>query len=206
MKKSLTIGASALAIAGLVSFVAGTFERGEATAAEVVSADEILMVVNEMGLEPSTQVQQRGAYYVVHAVDPRGLEVRVVADIRSGTILSVMPLHSPAVQAPRYNGSARIIQVPRADDGGESTVIYRRHDRAAPPAGIGPRAAPRRTTSAPPPAPVRRRTMLNAPREEDRALTPIYPTPRFDTPAEAAEKFERRVDDAASDTAPLAAD
>jgi hypothetical protein len=196
-----------LAIVGTVLFViAGAFERGVATAAEVVPADDILMIVSEMGLAPSTQVQPRGAYYVVHAVDPRGLEVRVVADIRSGTILSVIPLQGPEVQAPSYNGSARIIHVPRTDDGGESTVVYRRHDRTPPPAGIAPGAAPRRTTSAPPPAPVRRRSMLNAPREEDRALTPICPTPRFDAAAEAMEKFERRGDDAAAITMPPAED
>lgn len=81
-------------------------------------ADDILMIVSEMGLEPSNQVQQRGAYYVVHAVDPRSVEVRVVADMRSGTILSVIPLQSPEVQASRYNGSAQIIHVPRPDGGG----------------------------------------------------------------------------------------
>jgi len=48
--------------------------------------------------------------------------------------------------------------------------------------------------------------MLNAPREEHRALTPIYPTPRFDAAAEATEKFERRGDDAAAVTMPPAGD
>jgi predicted aconitase with swiveling domain len=55
-KKDLTIGAGVLAIVGTGLFViAGAVERGVATAAEVVCrADDILMIVSDMGLEPST--------------------------------------------------------------------------------------------------------------------------------------------------------
>jgi len=199
VKKGLTIGASALAVAGLVSFfVAGTFERGVATAAEVVPAEDILVIVREMGLEPGTRVQQRGAYYVVHAVDPRGREVRVVADMRSGTILSVMPLRGSAVETPRQIGAARIIQVPQADEAYERATVHERRDGSPRRRDAGSRAAPR-MTSTPPPAPVRQRTMLNVPREADTALTPVYPTPRFDAAPGAGDLFEQHGSDPAGD-------
>jgi hypothetical protein len=158
-----------------------------------------------MGLEPSTRVQQRGGYYVVHAVDPRGAEVRVVADMRSGTILSVLPLHGSAVQALRHSGGPRIIHVPQPDEVTESTVIYGRSDAAAPRETGRSRAAPPQTTSAPPPPPGRRRTMLNVPRQKDRPLSPIYPTPRFDTESEGGKKFEQHDSDAAGDAPPPSA-
>ncbi len=203
----MTIGTSVLAIAGMLFFaVAGIFERSVATAAEVVPADEILMIVSEMGLEPSSRVQQRGSYYVVHAVDPRGAEVRVVADMRSGTILSVVPLHGSPVQAPRHDGGARIIHVPQADDGTESTVVYGRSDTVVPRGQRKTRAAPPpQLTSAPPPPPARPRTMLNVPRQKERALSPVYPTPRFDSGA-AGEKFELHNGATAGDAPSPAAD
>ena len=97
MKRALIIGAGVLAITGMAYLAAASFSgRWAAIAGEIVPADEILGIVSEMGLEPSTRVQQSGPYYVVHAIDPRGIEVRVVADSRSGTILSVIPLRDPA--------------------------------------------------------------------------------------------------------------
>lgn len=48
--------------------------------------------------------------------------------------------------------------------------------------------------------------MFNAPREEHRALTPIYPTLRFDAAAEATEKSEQRGDGAAAIAMPPGGD
>jgi hypothetical protein len=190
VKRIAIIGAAVLAIVGLMSFVAAS-ERGSATMAESVPADEVLVIVSEMGLRPSTRVRQEGAHYIVQAVDPRGRMLRVVADVRSGTILSVMPLQESARYVPVYSGGARIIQVPQADEGNEirtlrparETGVKRAKEEAA-------AVPPRRMTSAPPPPPARPRTMLNSPDETVRALTPIYPTPRFETGTEATEKFD----------------
>lgn len=206
VKKVLSIGASVLVVGGMLSFVvAGASERAPAAAAEAAPSYEILAAVREMGFAPSTQVHQRGAYYVLHAVDPRGVEVRVVADAHSGTILSVIPLRRFRAQAPRYYGGPRIIQVPQAEESDQSTAVYDRRDVVAPHGDEDVRAAPPPVISAPPP-PARRRTVLNPPRERDKALSPIYPTPRFDTGAEASKKFEPQGDGAVGAPPPLPAD
>jgi hypothetical protein len=57
---------------------------------------------------------RRWPYYVLHAYDPRGIEVRVVVDAQFGDILSVAPARPFATAyAPRYERGARIIHVPQ---------------------------------------------------------------------------------------------
>ena len=107
MRKKLTIGAIVTALAVTVSFVAaGPFQR--VTASEALPAYDILTSVRLLGLVPTTRAIRHGPYYVLHAVDPRGTELRVVADAALGDIVSVTPIF-----APRFDAGPRIIHVPQ---------------------------------------------------------------------------------------------
>ncbi len=68
---------------------------------------EINTIVRSMGFDPLTNPQRRGPYYVLNAIDPRGIEMRVVADARMGAVVSIMPA------AMRYDGGPRIIHIPQ---------------------------------------------------------------------------------------------
>ena len=81
MKKALTIVAAVAALAATLSFVAaGAFKREPVTEADALPAYEILTTVRAMGINPISEPVRRGPYYVLHAYDARGIEVRVVTD------------------------------------------------------------------------------------------------------------------------------
>jgi hypothetical protein len=102
MKKSLTIGIAATALAATVSFVAaGPHQR-------VLPAHEIVASVRALGFDPTTQAFRRGPYYVLHARDPYGVQLRIVADAELGDIISI-----DQVFVPRYFAGPRIIHVPQ---------------------------------------------------------------------------------------------
>jgi hypothetical protein len=83
----LTIGV-VLAACGAATGVALAGSHGP-----VLSPYEILNSVRESGLGPTAmQPIRRGPYYVLHAIDPSGVEMRVVADAQLGDILSVRPV------------------------------------------------------------------------------------------------------------------
>jgi len=101
-----------VAALGSVLSSAAVAEPARMRVAQMVVVDalppyEINTIVRSMGLDPLTHPQRRGPYYVLDAVDPRGFEVRVVADARIGAVISVTPA-APA----RYNANPRIIHVP----------------------------------------------------------------------------------------------
>ena len=189
-------------------------QRAQVTAADALPAYEILNAVRSLGFQPTTQALRRGPYYVLHAIDPRGIEVRVVADAQLGDIVSAAP-----VLAPRFNGGPRIIHVPQpgerddranttyetdenstADDNDDADI-----DQPAPPPRRPVRhpyqrmeAPPARASTEPPPARPKPepkplgppRAVLSAPPPPaGTSLTPIYPTPKFDAKSEPAEKF-----------------
>jgi hypothetical protein len=189
--------------------------RAQATAADALPAYEILNNVRSLGLRPTTQALRRGPYYVLHAIDRRGIEMRVVADAQLGDIVSVAP-----VLAPRFNGGPRIIHVPQPGERDDrASTRYENGDNSAPgdsddaDAGQPPRRAPVRRAyqrmEAPParasveplprakpePKPESKplgppRAVLSAPPPPaGTALTPIYPTPKFDARSETAGKF-----------------
>jgi len=166
MKKTLTIGVGAALAATLL--VAGT--GSHAVEAEQVAAalpsGEFLAGLRQMGLNPIGEPVRRGPYYVMHAYDPRGIEMRVLADAHFGDILSVLPARPlNTVFAPEYVRAPRIIHVPpRGDD-----------DHA--------KSGASETPSAP------RRTVLSAPPPPATALTPVQPAPRSVTPADSNGKF-----------------
>lgn len=191
MQKIAAIGTGILAIVGLLAF-AGASERRDFAAARSVTVEDILSLVGEMGLQPDSHVRQDGVHYIVQAVDRRGRQVRVIAEAGSGSILSVAPVQeAEARPLSYYPAIPRIIQVPPVHDAVEQRRVPARQKVDRPRVNRDePAAPPPRMTGAPPPPPVRQRTILKAPEADDRMLTPIYPTPRFDAKTEAAEKFE----------------
>ena len=99
----------ATALAATASFVAAG-PRGDVpvAVAQVLPHEEIVATVESLGLVPTTRVLRRGPYYVLHALDHRGVELRIVADAALGDILSLTPVYIP-----RYDGGPRIIHVPQ---------------------------------------------------------------------------------------------
>ena len=193
----LTIGWAGAALAATLLFAgAGSHAVEPTPIAVVLPSGDILANLRQMGLNPIGEPVLRGPYYVMHAYDPRGIEMRVVADAQFGDILSVLPARPlNAVFAPQYERGPRIIHVPpRGEHGDDATS-----DAPAPPAATDdhgqfapeqPKAKPKPRKRAEAPPPASHRTVLSAPPPPaDMSLTPIRPTPRFRTPAESGEKF-----------------
>jgi hypothetical protein len=192
MRKALTIGLAAGLLAATLSFVAARSRQQDAPA-YVLPSKDILVTLSAMGLDPIGQPLRRGPYFVLHAYDRRGIEVRVVADAQLGDILSVVPVRNVAVVSPN-DRAPRIIHVPQP--GEERASVPDRDepeadsddddDDDAAPRGVVPKpqtrkkapAAPRRDLSKVP-SPAERRTVLSAPPPPANSLTPIYPTPHF---------------------------
>lgn len=186
MKRGLTIGLAIAALGAAVPRVsAGTAPGEPVTAADAMPAYEILTTVRELGLDPISQPLRRGPYYVLHAIDPLGVEMRVVADAHLGDILSVT-LARPYDFVPYYFNGPRIIEVPPSSYGDTVVAPAPRHHR---------RAKPRtKRRSEAPPAPAQHRPVLSAPPSPHAAgPSPIYPTPKYGVAdrdkAEAGEKF-----------------
>ena len=225
MKKRLTIALAAAALAATAtSLTAGSYyhrQHAQVTAADALPPYEILNSVRSLGFRPTTQALRRGPYYVLHAIDPRGAEVRVVADAQLGDVVSVAPLAGP-----RFNSGPRIIHVPqpgeRSDadttpEDDENSVTDDDDADVAPPPPRHPavrrpaqrvQAPPARASTEPPPARPRPeqkpagppRNVLSAPPPVG-GLTPIYPTPKFEPKLEPAEKFAP-ADDRVQNTPP----
>jgi hypothetical protein len=181
--------------APMTLYAAGTRYLDPAlTPADAMPAYEIVTRVREMALEPASRPVRRGSYYVLHAYDRRGVEMRVVADAQLGDILSVAPVR-PVAYAP-LRGGPRIIHVPGPEDE-QATAEPSDDPDAGPPDDVEevapkPRVhklAPvrRRPFSAPKPA--EHRAVLTAPPQASAdTLAPIYPTPKFSR-EDKAEKF-----------------
>jgi hypothetical protein len=229
VKKRLTIALAAVvfvAAAATSLAVAASYQRARAQATQVTQATpadallayEILNSVRALGFKPTTQALRRGPYYVLHAIDRRGIEMRVVADAQLGDIVSVAP-----VLAPRFNGGPRIIHVPQPGERDDrASTRYENGDNSAPgdsddadadqlppPPRRSPARRPYQRMEAPParasveppprakpePKPEPKplgppRAVLSAPPPPaGTALTPIYPTPKFDARSEPAERF-----------------
>lgn len=184
MKKRLTIGVIALVLAATASLVtAGPNTRMTAP----LPASAILTNVRLMGLDPTTSPRRRGPYYVLHAVDPSGTALRVVADAELGDIVSLTPLF-----APRFDAGPRIIHVPQPGErvGGpdEAALPDDEIEQYAPPPRHRAISRPvRRSEPRPAPLPRPRRNVLSLP-PDGAGLSPIHPTPKFNAEDEA-EKF-----------------
>lgn len=229
MKKALTIGLAAAVLTATLSWVgAGTGKRDSVADERALPVNEILTTVRTMGLNPIGDPVRRGPYYVMHAYDPRGVEVRVVADAHFGEVLSVAPVGILAnAYAPQYQRGPRIIHVPQpgerkerasvnhdeepefADDDDEIVAPPpRRRVTKRPPArsetppprqNTGPRWKPRSEAPPPPPPPSGpRRAVLSAP--PPAAMGP----PQAESKPDAGEKFESQSDPAAAAALPQA--
>ncbi|HXX26784.1 MAG TPA: hypothetical protein VEJ40_09025 [Pseudolabrys sp.] len=133
MNKRLTIALAATVLAAMATCAAAGSRRESITAADALPAYEVLNSIRALGFAPTTQALRRGPYYVLHAYDPRGVQVRITADAQLGDIVEVSSL-----VAPRFSGGARIIHVPQR---GERRVEQRK--------SLSP---PRNVLSAPPPS------------------------------------------------------
>jgi hypothetical protein len=160
----LTVGL-AIAVLGAATPSAVSSPRDAITAADAIPAYEVLTAVRSMGLNPSTQAVRRGPYYVLHAIDPRGVEVRVIADAQFGDILSVAPVRAYE-DAPPYQNGPRIIEIPPAGDGDLA-------GEAPEPPAARAKPRPKRHSAAP----------------QAGGPSPIYPTPKFGGTADDGEKF-----------------
>jgi hypothetical protein len=157
--------------------------------------------------------------------------VRVVADAQFGDILSVAPAKAlNAAYAPRYDRSPRIIHVPQPGGRDDRTSINQRggpalsnedddEEIASPPRrrvppkpqqrSDEPRRKPfsaspspqRRSDAPPPPGPGR--AVLSAPPPPAEGLTPVRPTPRFNSKSDPIEKFGARDPTVTSSTPPV---
>jgi len=217
VKTQLTVAIVWAVLAGTLTFVAASsIKREQATDADALPAYEIVTAVRLMGFNPITEPARRGPYYVLTAIDARGVEMHVVADAQVGEILSVVP--TQASNTPRYERSPRIIHVPQPgerNDGGKDRASVGDRDEAAVTNDDGDDVAPlphRRVMPAPPPmprmtprwpprseappprptttsAPDARRAVLAAPPLQADGPTPIRPTPKFNAKGESGEKF-----------------
>lgn len=211
VKRALTVGFTSVAIAAALAAVTVKARSTEpVTDADSLPAYEIEIRVQEMGLNPTTQPVRSGPYYVLHARDPRGRDMRVVADAALGDILWLGPArglnanaYAPREDVSLYDRSPRIIHVPQpGEDAVANAPSVRRitprddYEEVAPqPRRVAPapqkksNTAPARkpysdTTPVAPP-PVERRAVVTAPIHD--GPSPVYPTPRFAKPS--GEKF-----------------
>jgi len=99
---------------------------GAARTAGALPPYEILTIIRSTGFQPIGQPVRNGQTYVLHAVDPYDLEVRLVIDAHTGRILSAgdppQRYAAPYRGAPPYDPSdapvyGRIFGTPMIDDG-----------------------------------------------------------------------------------------
>jgi hypothetical protein len=90
----------------------------EAPSIGILPPADILASVRYLGLDPTGEPVRRGAYYVLHAFDATGVELRVVADAQFGDILFMAPALN-ATLTPPYTRAARIIQIAPPESGGQ---------------------------------------------------------------------------------------
>jgi len=213
--------AATLLIASVVGFAApislyaaGSRYFEPTTAADAMPAYEILTRLRSLALDPIGEPLRRGPYYILHAYDRSGIEMRVVADAHFGDVISVTPATLVSLPGAGTVGGARIIHVPAPGEeeasvtpGAEPELEQGPPDEPVQRPAAKPHPKPaakhvskrepearRRPFSAeppppPPPAPAERRAVLTAPPPPaaplDDGPTPLRPTPRFGGPSQA---------------------
>jgi len=183
LKKKLAFSAMLAALVAALAWPGQADQRHTvpAAGADIMPASEILANVRAMGLNPLGRMARRGDYYVLHALDPYGVELRVVADAQFGDIVTVAPARALVnAYAPRYDSGPRIIHVPQKGDNDRAAVrgdVPADDDAAAATADDDVVAPPKRRSDAPPPGP--RRAVLSAPPPAAGGPSPVKPTPRW---------------------------
>jgi hypothetical protein len=110
MKKAITIGLAAVALAVPLTYVIAASRYAEPAApADTRPAYALFDKLRALALEPQGQPIRRGPYHVLHATDARGRTLRVVADAELGDIISIAPVHAPGWAA---QAGPRIIHIP----------------------------------------------------------------------------------------------
>jgi hypothetical protein len=206
VKNVLTIVLAWASLVFMLTFVAaGSFKYEPTPETDAQPAYKVVATLASMGLTATGEPARRGPYYVTHARDRRGAELRVVADAEFGDILSVTPAQNNTSQL--YQRSPHIIHVPQvraAAAGSANDDIGDRadpaasdedgNDEAAPPARrrVAPVDAPLRPraprwqprSDAPPQTVEPRRAVLSVP-PQALGPTPIRPIPRLNPKADA---------------------
>jgi hypothetical protein len=93
---------AALGAFGAVAAVAQPIEGPPAAFSDGPPPYEIIGIVRANGFRPLGPPMRRGRVYVVHAMEPRGDDVRIVIDAFSGRILNVAALDTPPYAGPSY--------------------------------------------------------------------------------------------------------
>ena len=128
-KYALTLAVTLAALGGANGLAAATWYEEPITSAAALPAYEIVSTLRAMGFVPITRALRRGPYYVLHVVDPDGIELRAVADAQLGDILSLEVARPLIAFTPYYVRAPRIIEVPPPDaatidsHGGDDVVI-----------------------------------------------------------------------------------
>src|SRR3569833_165513 len=133
--------------APLTLYAAGSRYLEPATAADAMPSYEVLPRVRSLSLDPIGEPLRRGPYYILHAYDRRGAEMRVVADAHFGDVISVTPASLVPLQGAGSVGGARIIHVPAPGEeeasvspGGSPDFVQAAPDEPAlPPPSVKPR-------------------------------------------------------------------
>jgi hypothetical protein len=168
LKTRLTIAVVGAALAGTLTFVAASSinrDRYSVTGAEAMPAYEVVTAVRSMGFSSVSEPVRSGPYYVLNATDPRGTEVRVVADAQAGAILSVAPAQ-PQNTVPQYYRGPRIINIPQPGERTEGANT-RANERANYRASVNERDAP---------------DLINDDDLEEQPRRRVTPAPRAATP------------------------
>ncbi|MGC1466242.1 MAG: hypothetical protein WA792_10970 [Pseudolabrys sp.] len=226
MQKKIVLAVILIALTAMLPWLFGE----QTVHADALPPNEIVTTVRGMGLSPTSQPQRRGQYYVLHATDPTGNEMRVVADAQFGDVLSVVPANAlTGVYTPHYDNGPRIIHVPQNPEprtgvqpGYESNASahYRLgDDETYGPAGSAEAPLSPRHASEPPQSWEQRHRRFNTapPVEPQRASrvesplndgpTPVKPTPRWGSMTERFKAHDEQmaapIPPAGSDAAPV---
>ncbi|MGN6462300.1 MAG: hypothetical protein ACTHLY_13990, partial [Pseudolabrys sp.] len=143
---------------------------------------------------------RQGAYYLVRARDPRGIESRVVIEADSGRIVSATPTTTvvrPPDYSPYYDANPRIISIPQAYDAAPVPQRQARvtRERQESPRAAVPQRPVRTAVREPVQEPVQPRRVVRQvvpPREQPARPAavpppPVDPSPRIETPQVAAD-------------------
>jgi hypothetical protein len=92
VKSSSIAVAVLLGLSGMTPAAAEPVRLAQRFAADVIPPYEVFTIIRSAGLRPLGRPHYRGRFYVVHAVAPRGEEVRVVVDAYAARVVSIRPL------------------------------------------------------------------------------------------------------------------
>lgn len=153
-KIAIRLGLAVLSFVGAGAASAEPWRLRPTVVGDLLPPYEIATIVRSAGLDPVSRPMLQGRRYVLRAIDPDGIDVRVLVDARFGEIVAVRPLGydrglAPRVlAAPSYERGPRIVAVPRDEGWIEGDdIVPPRPPRVVPAPGMnapapGPAPAP----------------------------------------------------------------